>query len=146
MALRTLSGALAALVLAAPALAQQPIVLKFSSPAPVASYLHGDAFTPWAAAVTQASGGTLKIETFYGGTLGNFGVVYDRVVDGVADIGFMLAANGAGKFKKMDVTGLPFEAKTSVAASMALWRIYEKGVIADAFDTVRPLGFWTFPN
>src|SRR4051812_33276511 len=99
--------AIAALVASVGASAQQPIVLKFASPAPIQSYLHGDAFTPWAAAVTQASGGTLKVETFYGGTLGNFGVLYDRVVDGVADIGFILGANGAGKFKKMDVVGLP---------------------------------------
>mgnify|MGYP003345737705 CR=1 FL=1 len=121
-------------------------MLKFSSPAPVASYLHPDAFTPWAAAVTQASGGALKIDTFYGGTLGNFGVTYDRVLDGVADIGFILAANAAGKFKQLDVVGLPFEAKTGVAASVALWAMFEKGVIAEAFDQVKPLAMWTFPN
>jgi TRAP-type C4-dicarboxylate transport system substrate-binding protein len=140
------SIAVAAALAAVPALAQQPVVLKFSSPAPVASYLHGDAFTPWAAAVTQASGGTLKVETYYGGTLGNFGVTYDRVVDGVADIGFILAANAAGKFKQLDVVGLPFEAKTGVAASVALWNMYEKGVTAGEFDAVRPLAMWTFPN
>ncbi len=126
--------------------AQQPIVLKLSSPAPPQSYLHPDAFTPFAAAVTQASGGTLRIDTIYGGTLGNFGLTYDRVVDGVADIGFILAANAAGKFKKMDVVGLPFEAKTGVAASVALWKMYEKGLFADSFDAVKPLALWTFPN
>ena len=130
----------------APLAAQQPIVLKLSSPAPPQSYLHPDAFTPFAAAVTQASGGALRIDTFYGGTLGNFGVTYDRVVDGVADIGFILAANAAGKFKKLDVVGLPFEAKTGVAASVALWKMYEKGIFADEFDAVRPLALWTFPN
>jgi TRAP-type C4-dicarboxylate transport system substrate-binding protein len=139
-----ISGALA--LGAGSAIAQQPVVLKFSSPAPVASYLHPDAFTPWAAAVTQASGGTLKVDTFYGGTLGNFGVTYDRVVDGVADIGFILAANAAGKFKEMDVVGLPFEAKTGVSASVSLWNMFEKGVIAGAFDQVKPLAMWTFPN
>ena len=145
---KSLSAAslIAAALFAAPLAAQQPIVLKFSSPAPPQSYLHPEAFTPFAAAVTQASGGALKIDTFYGGTLGNFGVTYDRVLDGVADIGFILAANAAGKMKKLDVVGLPFEAKTGVAASMALWRIYEKGLFADAFDAVRPLGLFTFPN
>lgn len=126
--------------------AQQPIVLKLSSPAPPQSYLHPDAFTPFAAAVTQASGGALRIDTFYGGTLGNFGVTYDRVLDGVADIGFILSANAAGKLKKMDVVGLPFEAKTGVAASVALWKLYEKGLFADAFSDIRPLAMFTFPN
>ena len=131
---------------AAPLVAQQPIVLKFSSPAPPQSYLHPDAFTPFAAAVTQASGGALRIDTFYGGTLGNFGVTYDRVLDGVADIGFILGANSAGKLKKLDVVGLPFEAKTGVAASVALWRMYEKGLFADGFSDIRPLAMFTFPN
>jgi TRAP-type C4-dicarboxylate transport system substrate-binding protein len=140
------AAAIAAALLCSSLAAQQPIVLKLSSPAPPQSYLHPDAFTPFAAAVTQASGGALRIDTFYGGTLGNFGVTYDRVVDGVADIGFILAANAAGKFKKLDVVGLPFEAKTGVAASVALWKMYEKGLFADEFDAVRPLALWTFPN
>ncbi len=136
----------AATLFAAPLAAQQPIVLKLSSPAPPQSYLHPDAFTPYAAAVTQASGGALRIDTFYGGTLGNFGVTYDRVLDGVADIGFILGANAAGKLKKLDVVGLPFEAKTGVSASVALWNMYEKGLFADAFSDIRPLALFTFPN
>ena len=113
---------------AAPLAAQQPIVLKFSSPAPPQSYLHPDAFTPFAAAVTQASGGALRIDTFYGGTLGNFGVTYDRVLDGVADIGFSLGANSAGKLKKLDVVGLPFEAKTGVAAGRPVAHVRKRPV------------------
>ena len=136
--------ALAAICL--PLAAQQPIVLKFASAGPPNAMTSVNGFTPWAAAVTQASGGTLKIETYYGGALGNFGITYDRVLDGVADIGFILAANAGGKFKKMDVVGLPFEAKSSLAASVALWKLYEKGVISADFDQVRPLSMFTFPN
>jgi hypothetical protein len=42
-----------------------------------------------------------------GGTLGNFKVTYDRVVDGVADVGFILTSLAGGKFKKLDVAELP---------------------------------------
>ncbi len=145
--LRTaLTAAVAAALFAGTAAAADPIVLKLNSPAPPSSFLHPDGFTPWAAAVTQASGGTLKIETYYGGTLGNFGVTYDRVVDGVADIGFILTSFAAGKFKQEDVAALPFEAKSSEAASNGLWTLYEKGVTAKEYDAVRPLALWTFPN
>lgn len=142
---RTVLGALALVVAAAP-VAAEPIVLKLSSPAPPRSFLHTGVFTPWAEEVTKASEGTLKVETYYGGTLGNFGVNYDRVVDGVADIGFILTAFAAGRFKQHDVASLPFEAKTSTAASTALWKLYEKGVTAAEFDAVKPLALWTFPN
>lgn len=124
----------------------EPIVLKFNSPAPPPSFLHANAFNPWAKAVSEASGGTLKVEMYYGGTLGGFGVTYDRVLDGVADIGFILTALAKGKFKQEDVAALPFESKTSLAAATALWKIYEKGLTAGEFDAVKPLGIWTFPN
>jgi TRAP-type C4-dicarboxylate transport system substrate-binding protein len=137
---------LAALVMAMPVAAQQPITLKFNSPAPPRSFLHDGAFTPWANAVSRDSDATLKVEMFFGGTLGNFAVTYDRVVDGVADIGFILTALAGGKFKQQDVASLPFESKSSLAASHALWRLYETGITAGEFDAVRPLGIWTFPN
>jgi len=124
----------------------EPIVLKFNSPAPPPSFLHANAFNPWAKAVTDASGGTVKVQMYYGGTLGGFAVTYDRVVDGVADIGFILTALAKGKFKQQDVAALPFESKSSLAAATALWKIYEKGVTAGEFDAVKPLGIWTFPN
>ena len=134
------------LSLALPVAAQTPVVLKFNSPAPPRSFLHDGAFTPWAKAVSEDSGGTLKVEMFFGGTLGNFVVTYDRVVDGVADIGFILTALAGGKFRRQDVAALPFESKSSLAASNALWRLYDKGVTASEFDAVKPLGIWTFPN
>ncbi len=137
-------GTLAAIIFASP-VGAEPVTLKLSSPAPPRSYLHS-VFTPWAESVTQASEGTVKVETFYGGTLGSFAVTYDRVVDGVADIGFILTAFAAGKFKQQDVAALPFEAKTASAASTALWKLYEKGVTAGEFDAVRLAAVWTFPN
>jgi TRAP-type C4-dicarboxylate transport system substrate-binding protein len=146
MFVKALAPVLAAALLCSSAVAAEPIVLKLTSPAPPSSYLHPEAFTPWANAVTQASNGTLKVETYFGGTLGNFGVTYDRVVDGVADVGFILTSFAAGKFKQQDVAALPFEAKSALEASTALWEIYEKGITVEEFDVVRPLAIWTFPN
>lgn len=137
---------LTVLSLALPVGAQTPVVLKFNSPAPPRSFLHDGAFTPWAKAVERDSGGTLRVEMFFGGTLGNFVVTYDRVVDGVADIGFILTALAGGKFRQQDVAALPFESRSSLEASNALWKLYEKGVTAGEFDAVKPLGIWTFPN
>ena len=121
-------------------------VLKLNSPAPPMSYLHREVLTPWAEAVSNDSGGTLKIQTFFGGTLGNFANTYDRIVDEVVDIGFILTGLAAGKFPREDVAALPFEAETAVIASNALWKLYEKKVTAAEFDAARPLGMWTFPN
>src|SRR5215510_4491927 len=139
-----LGGALA--LLSAAQLNAEPILLKLNSPAPPWSFVNKEVLGPWAEAVTAASDGTLQVQTFYGGTLGNFGNTYDRVVDQVVDVGFILFAFASGKFKQQDVAALPFEAETSVLSSTALWNIYAKGVTASEFDAVRPLGLWTFPN
>jgi TRAP-type C4-dicarboxylate transport system substrate-binding protein len=145
MLTRSILGAAAAVLIATP-LAAQTVTLKLNSPAPPRSYLHSGVFEPWAKAVEADSGGTLKIQMFYGGTLGHFGVNYDRVVDGVADIGFILTGMAGGKLKQQDVAALPFETKTSTEAAVALWRLYEKGVTAAEFNQIKPLGIWVFPN
>lgn len=142
---KLVGAALAGILLATPALAA-PITLKFNSPAPPPSFLHSKAFRPWIANVEKASKGTLKIQLFVGGTLGNFKVNYDRVVDGVADIGFILTAFAGGKFKKLDVAELPFQSKNSTEAAYSLWKLYASGIADDEFDKVKPLAIWTFPN
>jgi len=145
MLTRSLLCAAAAVLIATP-LAAEPITLKLNSPAPPRSYLHAGVFEPWAKAVEKDSGGTLKIQLFYGGTLGNFGVNYDRVVDGVADIGFILTSMAGGKLKREDVASLPFETKNSIEAAVALWNLFENGVTAADFNQIKPLGIWVFPN
>jgi TRAP-type C4-dicarboxylate transport system substrate-binding protein len=143
---RTLFAALVGGLIAATPVAAQPVALKLNSPAPPPSFLHGNVFQPWIDQVTEASNGTLQIELLTGGTLGGFAVNYDRVVDGVADIGFILTSFTGGKFKKLDVAELPFESKNSTEASVALWKVFESGIADDEFDQVIPLAIWTFPN
>jgi TRAP-type transport system periplasmic protein len=126
--------------------AAQTVTLKLNSPPPPRSYLHAGVFEPWAKAVEADSGGTLKIQLFYGGTLGHFGVNYDRVADGVADIGFILSAIAGGKFRMHDVASLPFETRDSNESARAMWNMFEKGVTSGEFGPVKPLGIWTFPN
>ena len=142
---RIFLGAVAAAAFTGP-LAAEPITLKLNSPAPPMSYVNREVLTPWAEAVTADSQGTLKIQTFYGGTLGSFANTYDRVVDQVVDVGFILTAFAAGKFRRQDAAALPFEAETAVLASNALWRLADKGLTAAEFDAVKPLALWTFPN
>jgi TRAP-type C4-dicarboxylate transport system substrate-binding protein len=138
-------GCIVAAMAAVPASAQQT-TLKFNSPSPPRSYLHPNVFDPWVEAVEKDSGGTLKIEKFYGGTLGNFGVTYDRVVDGVADIGWTLSALAGGRFKQQTVAALAFETKDANEPAVALWKTFEKGVTAGEFAQVKLLGVFAFPN
>jgi TRAP-type transport system periplasmic protein len=146
MVKRILAAMLIAAPLAAAPARAEPITLKLNSPAPPWSYVNKEVLTPWAEAVAADSDGTLKVQTFYGGTLGTFANTYDRVADQVVDIGFILTAFAAGKIRQQDVAALPFEAENAILASTALWNIYAKGITNKELDAVKPLGLWTFPN
>ncbi|MFL5043481.1 MAG: TRAP transporter substrate-binding protein [Xanthobacteraceae bacterium] len=143
---RILAAMLIAAPLAAAPVQAEPITLKLNSPAPPWSYVNKEVLAPWAEAVAADSDGTLKVQPFYGGTLGTFGNTYDRVVDQVVDIGFILTASAAGKIRQQDVAALPFEAENATLASTALWNIYAKGITNKELDAVKPLALWTFPN
>jgi TRAP-type C4-dicarboxylate transport system substrate-binding protein len=134
-----------AAIAAAPVSAQQ-VTLKFNSPSPPRSYLHPNVFDPWVEAIEKDSGGTVKIEKFYGGTLGNFGVTYDRVVDGVADIGWTLSSLAGGRLKQQSVAALAFETQDANEPAIALWRSFEKGVTAGELAQVKLRGVFSFPN
>jgi TRAP-type transport system periplasmic protein len=143
-----LSAVFAALSLAVAlptAAQQQPIVLKFGSPAPAQSVLH-PSFTHFIEEVGKLSNGTVKIEPYFGAQLGNFNVMYDRVVDGVADFGFLLTAQAGGKFKLHDVASLPFETDDGVTGSVALWNMYAKGITSAEYTDVRPAILFVLAN
>src|SRR6185503_19563042 len=96
---------LAAIAFAAalPALAQQPAVqpteLRFASPAPPVS-LVTQGFAAWAKEVEAASGGTISVRVMAGPSLATFENVYDRVLKGVADLGWGTSNDVGGQFKK----------------------------------------------
>ncbi len=134
-------AAVAALA-AAPASAQT-VTLKFAAWAPPNVNVNL-AQKEWAAAVEKESGGAVKIE-FYWETLANARTVYDAVRNGVADLGWILQPLVPGKFPRTAVVELPFLVANSAEGSAALWRIYEKGLLAAEYNEVRPVGLTVLP-
>jgi TRAP-type C4-dicarboxylate transport system substrate-binding protein len=124
----------------------EPVTLRFAYPAPPQTASNALGFTPWAQEVAAASGGAIEIKIFPGAAIADYNKVYDRVVNGVADIGYGVVGPVSTEFPKTMVNALPFEAKTLVEAGVALWRIYEKGVIADEYGRVRLLCVFDFPD
>ena len=131
-------------VVSGPASAQQPVELRLAFPAPGVSPLNAQGFTPWAKDIEAASGGTLAIRVIGGTTLATFETVWDRVIKGVADMGFGVSASVGGQFPKTEVAALPFELDNPREGSLALWRLYQRGLIAEEYNDVKLLGLFTF--
>ena len=140
---RTLTPIFTAAALLAPA-ADAQTTLKLAFPPPPISMLNGQGVAPWSKEVEAATGGAVQVQIFPGPAVASFGNVYDRILNGVVDIGFGLFGPYSTQFPKISVTQVPFEPATPEEAATALWRLYEKGVIADELAKVKPLAMATF--
>jgi TRAP-type C4-dicarboxylate transport system substrate-binding protein len=139
-------AALLAASAAIPARAEEPVTLKFGFPAPVTSYVNTEGMTPWLEQVEKASGGTLKIKLFAGPTLGTFRDIYERTLSGVSQISFGVFGPLASQFPRTQVTGLPFLSDNTKISSVALWRLYAKGLLKPEYDKVKVLALFNFPS
>jgi len=143
MTIRSMAALAAAFVVGLPlGVRAEPAMLKYAFPAPPASLLNIWAMTPFAEDVNKASDGTLDLKLFFGPSLATFGNVYDRVTSGVIEVGFGMSGQFGGQFVKSEVASLPFLSESCYEASVATWRLYEKGVLAQEYERVKPLGLF----
>jgi TRAP-type C4-dicarboxylate transport system substrate-binding protein len=124
----------------------EPISLKFAIPTPAVSSINTRILVPWSGDVAKASGDMLEIKVFPGGAIANFANVWDRTINAVTDIAWGSHGYYPSQFPKSFVAMLPFESRSSAEAAGALWALYEKGLIADEYQSVKLLGFGDFPN
>lgn len=134
-----------ALLAALPLAATAQQVLKFAVTIPPANPMVAELFQVWAKKVADASGGEITVQVFAGPTLANPSNVWERTVSGVADIGFGIHGAVGVPFPKTVVTSLPFMVEDLPSGSVALWRMYANGLIADEHKDVKVLALVTSP-
>jgi TRAP-type C4-dicarboxylate transport system substrate-binding protein len=123
--------------------AQQEV--RLATWGPPTTYFLTEVVLPWADAVSRDSNGTIIIKNYPGGVIANAGNTIDRVMDGVADIGWGLQGLDPQKFIKTSVLELPlFSQETSEEGAVALWNIYEKGVVASDYKGIEVFGMSSF--
>ena len=140
------AAALAVTALAtAPAVAD-PVQVKFAYPSAPNNALFAQGAQAWAEDVNKAAEGAIEIKIFPGGAIADNSNMYDRITNRVTDIGLAVFGPVSSLFPKTNVGTLPFEAKNHREDALALWHLYQKGVITDEFAKVHPLGFIVFPG
>jgi TRAP-type transport system periplasmic protein len=133
----------AMLVFGRDAFAQQEV--RLATWGPPTTFFLTEVVVPWADAVSRDSNGTIIIKHYPGGALANAGNTIDRVMDGVADIGWGLQGLDPQKFIKTSVVELPiFSQETSEEGAVALWNLYEKGVISSDYKDIEVFGMSSF--
>ena len=143
---RLAAAVLAVTLAVAPAQAEEPTTLRFAIPGSgQASPTWAMLWEPWIADVEKESGGTLKLQPFFGGTLANLFNVYDRVASAVADMGTGVHGSVGGKFPLSSVVELPSDIGGREGAA-GFWKIYQDGLIAAEYGEVKVLDLFIYPQ
>ncbi len=126
------------LALLASAARAEETTLIFATINPPNARMNADYLHPWAERVNEQGKGVLHIDVRDGTAIANMGNVYDRVLDDVAQIAFVLHNYVNGKFPLSTVATLPLADKGE-DRSVALWRLYHSGALDAEYDTTMPL-------
>jgi TRAP-type C4-dicarboxylate transport system substrate-binding protein len=133
--------ALAGTMFAAPALAQESVMLKVHHFLPPGSTIHAKFLLPWCAKLEKESAGKMKCQIYPAMQMGgNPTQLYDQAKDGVADIVWTLLGYNPGRFTRAEAFEVPFMVQDNVGASKALWD-YVDQYDRDEFKDVKPLAF-----
>lgn len=84
------------------------------------------AIRQWASEIEKRSGGKVKFEFYYGGTLTKGAQAYDGIVNGISDVAAAATGWNAGRFPLTRITDIPLGWTSSRQASLASWDYYKK--------------------
>ncbi|MGE4340383.1 MAG: TRAP transporter substrate-binding protein [Pigmentiphaga sp.] len=116
--------------------------LKFATLLPPTHIYTESLFAPVAKALNEAAGNELKVQ-IYPPPFATMGNSWERVNQGIVDISAQLLSAAPVPMPKADVVALPNLTQSSEAASVAMWRLYEQGLLDQALSrNVIVLGFF----
>ena len=122
--------------------AQAATTLKIACYLPPFSVSVSKILKPFANEVSKATGGSVKFQEFWGGSLGrNPEQQYKLVTGGVTDIVFISTYTAGGQFPDASITELPGLVRSSAVGSPAYWRFYKAGMMR-GFDDIKTVGLY----
>lgn len=132
-------GLCAPLLMTPPATAETE--LSLANFIPVRHPMNAKVFAPLAEDIADATGGVVTVRIYPSGELGAGPKrQYNRVVTGVADIGFGLQGYTSSQFPRTLAAELPGMFASPEEAAQALWSNFD--LIADDYDKTKVLAVW----
>jgi TRAP-type C4-dicarboxylate transport system substrate-binding protein len=131
---------------ALPALAQDVTTLRVGSWLPPHHLIVSGILEPWAAAIEEETGGSLKFEIMTS-PLGPPPAQFDLLLDQSFDVGYGVSGHNAGRFTMTQVMDLPFMSPDPWAGSAAAWLTYAKyGAEYGEHEGAHVVGLFTHSN
>jgi len=121
----------------------QEVTLKLAHFLPIQANIPKNVLEPWAEKIEAESEGRIKIERFYGMSLGGKpNELMDQVLDGVADMAFTVTGYTPGRFPRSEAFELPFMMTSAGPTSRAYWDYAEKNMFDTDFKDYKILAVW----
>ncbi len=135
-----------ALIAFAGAAKAEPVTLKLAFFAPPMDPTYSKVIMPWVKQVNKQGKGVIKIDAFPGGSLGrNPRMQVKMVLDGVADLAWVVPSYTPGRFPDNEVMELPGIVRDVRESSLAFRRLLDKGLLRGYDKFYVPLLVTTHP-
>ena len=129
-----LTGLLVCALMAPPAAAQTPIVLKLSHFLGPTSFFEVDFAQPWARELEARTNGRVRVEIYNASTpFGGVGAQAAQVQAGTIDIALGLRGAESDRFPRSSLAELPFVVRDSATGSRAVWEFNKAGGFGDEY-------------
>jgi len=139
---RGLCCACAALALGCTGSQGEPVV-RLASFSPSQGWTVSKVLVPWVAELNQAFGGAVAVELFAGGSLGRHADAQLRMItQRVVDIAYVLPSYTPGVFPDNDLFEIPLLFADAHAASLASWRMLNRGQLR-GYSGLKVLALYT---
>lgn len=122
--------------------ARAQVNLSFASIVGPTAFLDVEILTPWLNDITASANGAVTFRVLPAASAAAPADVFDAVEAGLVDIGWSVMSYTAGRFPAASVVDLPLMADDAEEASIALWHLYDRGLL-DGLDGVKVLGIFT---
>ena len=132
-----------ALLAIAPAVAQEPIMLKLSHFLGPTSFFETDFAQPWARELEARTNGAVRVQIVNASTpFGEVTKQATQVKDGTIDIALGLRGAEGDRFPRSAIIELPFVVHDALDGSRALWGLYRDGVLGDEYRDYKVLALF----
>lgn len=133
----------AAIALLGAGQSQADTTLRMSHFWPGGSTTDKEIFQAWAQAVTEQSGGELRVQDFPSQTLSKADDTYDATVRGITDIGVTAQGYTAGRFPLSQIAELPGVIDNASQGACVMQTLYDEGRFGDEYKDTHVLFMFT---
>lgn len=121
----------------------ETITLRFSHFLGPDSFFQNDVVAPFARELEEKTGGRVKVETFAADSeFGRPTAQATQVEDGTVDIALGLRGAEGDRFPGTSVVELPFLVSDAKSGSLALWDLFEDGLLAQEYEDFKVLALF----